>query len=158
MDCVKGKIQAFIYGRTCEGSWRRPPPSPQRPFVPSERSWTPTWRVWARPAIWGLKMFWKKPRWARPSPSWNQYYVTCSSSARTITRICRYLSPFARGRRAPALLKLPADWLQFSLRDLELPAMPEQQNKLQPGVRDSPVPGLHLRKHHRRPRPAGPLH
>lgn len=46
----------------------------------------------------------------------------------------------------------------LSIRDLELPALPEQQNKLQPGVRDSPVPGLHLRKHHRRPRPAGPLH
>lgn len=40
----------------------------------------------------------------------------------------------------------------------ELPPLPKQQDQLQPGVRDPAVPGLHLRQHHRRPRPARALH
>ena len=60
-------------------------------------------------------------------------------------------------RRAPPSL-LQRCHAPLLLCSSELPALPEQQDQLQPGVRDSAVPGHHVRQHHGRSWAAGALH
>ena len=50
------------------------------------------------------------------------------------------------------------DYDNTSIIFVELPAHTERQNELQPGVRDSAVPGLYLWQHNWRPGSARTLH